>query len=126
MNVLKKIWNWIKEHIGIVIGAVALIGAYLLGRKNSYTRAGDSTESALGELGEGIERCQEELERAETGVEHSKERIDAGTARVESSKERIERSEELSDRIAGNIERAEGHAQAIRKILKEAEAVDNG
>ena len=108
---MRKIWNWLKKNIGIVLAFIGGIITFSIFRSHSDGRTRQSTESTLGELGKGTEQCKRE-------IEHAEERIDSSKERIERSEERIDRSTELSEGIEGNIERAEGHTKAIREILE--------
>ena len=64
-------WDKIKNILTFIGGAFVAAMLFCLGRRSIYGSAGDSSESALGQLGEGIDKCKGE-------VKHAEERIEAG------------------------------------------------
>ena len=114
----KKIWNWIKEHLGLVIGAVGVLFAYLLGRGSLDRRGGDSAETILDDCRKGTERAGEQ--NRELGKQ------------LDDSREAVERSKDDTKGIADNNRRATEQVITALDILerveertKKAKTVDN-
>ena len=107
MNVLKKIWNWIKEHIRIVIGFIALVGMYLLGRGSLNRRGCDSSETILDDCRKG----------ADTAGKQNRELGD----QLDRSREAVDRSKEHTAGIADNNRRATEQVRTALDILERAE-----
>lgn len=110
-------WNKIKNILAGIGGAFVAAMLFCLGRRSIYGSAGDSSESALGQLGKGIDKCEGE-------VKHAEERIEAGKGGIDRGEEGIDRSAEIAGEIEGNLERAEDHAGAIREILKQGKKTE--
>ena len=104
---LKKIWNWIKEHIGLVLGALGVLFAYLLGRGSINRRGSDSAETVVEECRKGAERAGEQ--NRELG-----EQLDRG-------REAVERSKDDTKGIADNNRRATEQVRTALDILEGAE-----
>lgn len=110
-------WEKIKNILACIGGAFVAAMLFCLGRRSIYGSAGDSHESALGQLREGAERAEAECGNAASAVDRSQERIEAGA-------ERIADSEKLAGEIAAGAERAKDHAGAIREILKAGKKIE--
>lgn len=114
---LKKIWNWIKNHVALVLGAVGVLFAYMLGRGGINRRGSDSAETILDECRQGTDRAGEQNRELGDQLDRSREAVD--------------RSQEHTRGIADNNRRATEQVRTALDILeraekrtKEAEALD--
>lgn len=107
MNVLKKIWNWIKNHVALVIGAVGVLFAYLLGRGSVDRRGSDSSETILDDCRKGADRA-------------GKQNRELGD-QLDRSREAVDRSKEHTAGIADNNRRATEQVRTALDILERAE-----
>ena len=107
MNVLTKIWNWIKNHVALVIGAIGVLFAYLLGRGSLNRRGSDSSETILDDCRKG----------ADTAGKQNRELGD----QLDRSREAVDRSKEHTAGIADNNRRATEQVRTALDILERAE-----
>ena len=107
MNVVKKIWKWIKGHASYVAGALCCVSAYMLGRRSSYGYRGDSAEDVIADSKERAGRTGEADRKAAESVEQAEKRAGECQVAVGEIADRNKRASEQLDQALDILERAE-------------------
>lgn len=109
----KKIWNWIKKNLGIVIAFIGGIITFSIFRSNSDRRG-------ISDCDEGLRRIQEDTERAEQQNNELGKRLDDCQDRAEAVEKRLDECARTTEGIKQDNKEIGERLDRSIEILKNA------
>lgn len=119
-------WNKIKNFFAAVGAVLAVILTAMLFRRSSDGGEVRRTDDALGQLREGAERSERELEKAGKAASECERNLEDAQREAAEIEGGIERSEQLAGEIEAGVGRAEEHLDAARRILEAGKKASQG
>lgn len=115
----KKIWNWIKKNLGIVIAFIGGIFSVIIFRSHSDRRAVGEDRERLRDIQENSDRRTEILEREKSRTEQERKQLESERERLTEERTDLERERKRLDFDTRNHQTRQGAIDDLGQVIEE-------